>query len=196
MKSIILMGICLMCTMGTVMAQEKAGFKKRYVNHTEFGTLLGRVKYGDVNGGGVESTESRLSITGQMFQGIRMNSALSTGLTVGMDWYKTALINPIALGARYDITKGREARLFASADAGYGFAWFQDDTNGFNTKGGLMVNPGLGMKYGKPGGATFTMGLSWKRQEVDVKKPLLWEQTERFEERVYNRIVLRIGMMF
>jgi hypothetical protein len=183
----------LMCL--PAFAQEKETFRMRYVNHTEAGVLLGQVKYGGGNGV-QEISASKQSITAQMYQGIQLSRAFSAGVTIGMDWYKAALINPVALGVRYDITKGHSARLYASADAGYGFAWFHSDSEGFNTKGGLMVNPGIGIKYGKPDGAAFTIGISWRRQEAKVSKPPLWQQTERHEERVYNRLALRIGMSF
>ncbi len=195
MKLILTIFTILVLVSGSLMAQDKADFTRKYVNHTEFGGLFGRVKYGGFNGG-AEATENRLSLTAQMFQGIKWSSSLATGITVGMDWYKTALINPVALGARYDITRGRVARLYATADAGYGFAWFHDDPQGFKTKGGLMVNPGLGLKYGKPDGAAFTLGISWKRQEVNVEKASWNNEVDRTEERIYNRLALRLGMIF
>ena len=180
-------------TAGTVMAQTEP-FKMKYVNHTELGRLFGRVKYN--NGSGQNIVDSRTSFTAQMFNGMQINPRLSAGITIGMDWYKTALINPIAAGIRYNLTKKSNSRLFATADAGYGFGWFQQDSDGYNTKGGLMLNPGIGMKYGKPGGNAFTITLSYKRQNVHADKPLQWEQTIRYEDRVYNRVSLRIGMSF
>lgn len=183
----------LMCM--SVFAQENETFRKKYVNHIEAGVLMGRVNYG--GGSGVqEVSEGKQSITAQMYQGIQLTSPFSAGVTVGMDWYKSALVNPVSLGVKYDITKGNSARLYASADAGYGFTWFHNDSEGFNTKGGWMINPGIGMKYGKQGDATFTIGISWRRQEVEVSKPPLWQQIERYEQRVYNRLALRIGMSF
>jgi hypothetical protein len=195
MKQIISVYVCLLLGMGTVAAQDTTAFRKKYVNHTEFGGLFGRVKYGGSNGS-AEATERKVNVTAQMYHGVQLNKALSTGVTIGMDWYNTALVNPIAIGGRYDITRGKNARLYASADVGYGFAWFHDDPQGFKTKGGLMVNPGVGIRYGKPGGAAFTIGLSWKRQEVEVEKPPFWGQVERREDRTYNRLALKLGVVF
>ena len=179
---------------GSVMAQQEP-FKMKYINHTELGGLFGRVKYSD--GSTLNNiVDSKTSFTAQMFNGIQINRRFSTGITVGMDWYKTALINPIAAGIRYNLTKKSNSRLFATIDAGYGFGWFHQDSDGYNTKGGLMLNPGIGMRYGKPGGNAFTITLSYKRQNVHADKPLLWEQTVRYEDRVYNRLALRIGMSF
>lgn len=191
MKDFILIGV-LFLTSYLAIAQE-VKYKPRYTNHTEAGGLFGRVKYDNF---GSDVSESKQSLTIQTFNGIQLNPRLSAGLTLGMDWYKAALINPISAGMRYDLTKGKSARLFTTLDAGYGFAWFHQDNDGYKTKGGLMLNPGIGMRYGKLGGTNFTMVLSYKRQVADVDEPLLWNQVERSESRVYNRLGIRIGMSF
>lgn len=195
MKSAILILVFFLIAASQVMAQEKR-FKKVYVNHTEVGGLFGRIKYGGTSNWDTEVTDTKLSLTMQMFNGVQLSNRLYAGATVAVDWYKTALINPIAAGARYDLVGDKSARLYATADVGYGFAWLHDDLTGYETKGGLMLNPGFGMKYGKPGKSAFTIALTYKRQEVNVSKPPLNGQTERFEERVYNRMALRLGMIF
>ena len=191
MKHYILIGILLL-TFYLANGQE-VKYTPRYTNHTEAGGLFGRVKYGNF---GSDVSESKQSLTIQSFNGFQLNPRLAAGITVGMDWYKAALINPISVGVRYDLTKGKSARLFGILDAGYGFAWFHQDNDGYKTKGGLMLNPGIGMRYGKIGGTNFTMVFSYKRQVADIDEPLLWNQVERHENRVYNRLAIRIGMSF
>jgi len=193
MKALHLLFVIILVA-GTVNAQDDR-FKRTYVNHTELGGLFGRVKFSNGYADNNKVT-SKASLTAQTFNGLQLNRRLAAGITVGIDWYKTALINPVAAGVRYDLTKNKNAILFASADAGYGFTWFHQDSDRYDTKGGLMLNPGIGMRYGKPGGNAFTITLSYKRQNVNVDKPLLWEQTVRYEDRVYNRLDLRIGMRF
>ena len=193
MKALQLLFVIILVA-GSVNAQDEP-FKRTYVNHTELGGLFGRVKYSDGYADNNKVT-SKASLTAQIFNGLQLNRRLAAGITVGIDWYKTALINPVAAGVRYDLTKNKNAILFASADAGYGFTWFHQDSDHYDTKGGWMLNPGIGMKYGKPGGNAFTITLSYKRQNVNVDKPLLWEQTVRYEDRIYNRLGLRIGMRF
>jgi hypothetical protein len=180
--------------MGFATAQEGL-FRRTYINHTELGGLFGRVKYRPYQGSD-EVVENRLSLTLQTFNGLQLNPRLAAGLTTGLDWYTAALITPIAAGVRYDLTGKRNARLFATADAGYGLAWFHDDSEGYQTRGGMMLNPGLGLRLGRPEGAAFTITLSYKRQEASVTKPPLWDQTERYETRVYNRMCLRMGIAF
>lgn len=187
--------ILLLILLCTGLAQgQNVPFKPRYANHTEFGVLLGRVNY---NFGTMENrSDSKVSPALQTFNGLQLTTRLAAGVTLAMDWYKSALISPIAAGLRYDLTHKGPARLFVSADAGYGVSWLHHDPDGYKTKGGLMLNPGFGLKYGKPGNSAFTISLSYKRQEVNVSKPLQWEQTYRLEERIYNRLAFRIGMAF
>ncbi|WP_149241140.1 hypothetical protein [Dyadobacter sp. 32] len=188
-------GILMLCVMISPQAFPQHVKKvKRYTNHTELGILTGRTKYDF--GSGSNRVDSKFSLSAQMFNGVKLNDYLSAGITVGMDWYKTALVTPIAAGGRYVITKRGPGRLFAALDAGYGATWLHQDSDGYHTKGGFMLNPGIGLTYGKPGGAAFTISLSYKRQEIIVNKPLLWEQTYRKEERVYNRLALKLGMAF
>jgi len=190
MKVFFQLSICFLLS-GSLLAQESS-FKRKYVNHTEFGGLFGRVK--SFYGYQQNAVESKASITAQTYNGLQLNKRLSAGVTAGMDWYKTALVNPLAAGIRYDLFTGKSARLFGTLDAGYGFTWFHQDSDGYKTKGGWMLNPGIGVKYGKPGGNAFTIVFSYKRQELHVDKPLWYDQQVRFEDRIYNRLALRLGM--
>jgi len=168
--------------------------KNKFINHTEFGGLFGRVKYS--NGSQQNTVDSRTSLTLQTFNGIQVSRKLGAGIILGADWYKSALINPVAAGIRYDLSGRPNARFFVIADAGYGFTWLHQDSDGYKTKGGWMINPGIGLRIGNVNTSSFTLSLTYKRQEVFAEKPLLWNQTERREERVYNRIAARIGISF
>jgi hypothetical protein len=185
--------VCILFLLAGPLAAQKSVVGK-YVNHTEFGGLFGRTKYKNPYNGNQEQVDNRLSITAQTFNGIKVNSRLAAGLTVGMDWYKAALLNPIAAGVRYDLSKKGAVKVFGTLDAGYGFAWFHDDAEGYNTHGGVMINPGNGLRIGKEAG--FTLVFAYKRQEASVDKPPLWDQTDRVENRIYNRVSVRVGISF
>ncbi len=179
-------------------AQESA-FKKHYLNQTEVGVMLGRVNadpYASQGVSGQEFSQNRTNLTLQLLNGIQCSPRLGVGVITGLDWYNGALVNPIGAGLRYDLTGKSTARLYASADAGYGFTWFHNDAEGFDTKGGLMLNPGLGLRIGKPDAAAFTLSFSYKHQDVTVDKPPFWDQTTRIEERKYNRFLVRLGVAF
>ncbi|TDB69178.1 hypothetical protein [Arundinibacter roseus] len=174
--------------------------KKAYVNHTEVGLLLGRVSYdGNYGWGGGNPNQivkNRTNLSMQMFNGLQYNHRLAVGLTTGLDWYTAALINPLAAGARYDLTGKKNVRLFATADAGYGFAWFHKNSEGYHLTGGTMLNPGLGLRFGKPDGTAFTLSLSYKYQQARLEIPTANDIESRVENREYNRLALRMGLLF
>ncbi|GAA4421417.1 hypothetical protein GCM10023187_57280 [Nibrella viscosa] len=174
---------------------QKPVIKRPFVNYTEVGGLFGRVAFGNNT---AEVVENRLSFTAQTFNGVQLTSQLAVGGTVGIDWYKAALLMPVSAGIRFDLAKHprKNVRVFTSADAGYGFAWLHKGSTGYDTKGGLMLSPGIGLKMGRPGNTAFIMSVSYKRQEADVQKPLSGNDIRRDEHRVYNRIAFRLGVSF
>lgn len=178
-------------------AQEKS-FKPHYVNMTEIGGLFGRVVY-DVRWSVplTQEVQNRLSLTIQTFNGAQIKPRLAVELTTGIDWYNTALLLPIAAGARYDLARSQNnITLFGSLDAGYGFNWLHVNGTGYDTQGGMMLNPGLGLKFGFKSGSALTLSLTYKRQNAKVTQPLGWQEVEKWEDRTYNRMALRLGMWF
>ncbi len=184
----------------SVFAQQKPAFKPHFLNMTEFGGLFGRVVYDVNNWNGTfrEEVANRLSFTLQTFNGVRLKPRLAVGATVGVDWYKTALIMPVAAGVRYDLAKNstKQSAFFASLDAGYGIGSFHANATDYTTSGGLMVSPGVGFRIGLKSESALLISLSYKHQQVQVTKPLGWGEIEKYENRVYNRMAFRIGVSF
>lgn len=165
---------------------------------TEVGGLFGRVVY-DIPWSvpTIQEVENRLSLTLQTFNGVQLKPRLAVGLTTGIDWYNTALLMPVAAGARYDLVRSKKnVTVFGMLDAGYGFNWLQADGTGYDTQGGMMLNPGVGLKFGFKSGSAMLLSLSYKRQDAQITKPLGWGEVEKWENRTYNRMALRLGFMF
>lgn len=177
---------------------QDAGNRNRFTNHTEVGALFGKVEYATNPYGNPvtygRQTKTNLSI--QTFNGLYIVPKLAAGLTLGLDWYNEAIINPVALGARYDLLARYNARIFATVDAGYGFTWFDKDLNQNNLIGGWMINPGIGWRLGRPGTGGFTIALTYKRQEATLKMPLDRAILKQEESRLYNRLGVRVGIVF
>ncbi len=170
-----------------------------FVNYTELGGLFGRVAYPTGFGSPTEQVENKVSLTIQTFNGVQLRPRLAVGGVVGIDWYANALLLPVGAGLRYDLTRAeqRSVNLFVSTDVGYGLTWLNKASTGNElTKGGLMLNPGFGLRFGKPGKGAFLLSLSYKRQTVDANKPLGWNDIRRDEHRVYNRLAVRLGLSF
>jgi hypothetical protein len=181
------------------MAQAQDAFKRHYVNMTEFGGLFGRVMpENNWNGTLNRTVTNRVNFTMQTFNGVQLKPRLAVGATVGVDWYNTALLMPIAAGVRYDLTrnKTKKSGLFASFDAGYAVRWLHADATNYETKGGMMLNPGVGLKIGMKSGSALILSLTYKRQQARVQNPLGWNESSNFEERVYNRMAFRVGVSF
>lgn len=170
-----------------------------FVNYTEMGGLFGRVAYPVGNGTADELVENKTSLTVQTFNGVRLRPRLAVGGVVGIDWYTGALLMPVGAGVRYDLAQPSEKNVsvFASADVGYGLTWLNKSSSGYElTKGGVMLNPGIGLRFGRPDKGALVLSLSYKRQSVESTKPLQWNDIRRDESRVYNRLAVRLGVSF
>lgn len=179
---------------GNVRAQS-GSHPLTYVNYTEVGGLFGRVASGS---SAAQLVENKLSFTAQTFNGVQVSRRLAVGGLVGIDWYKAALVMPVGAGLRFDLARNpyRNVRVLAIADAGYGFTWLNKSSTGYELKGGLMLNSGLALRVGKPSTNAFLLSVSYKRQVVDVQKPLFGADIQRDEHRIYNRLCFRIGVSF
>lgn len=178
-----------------LVAAQTTPFKPVFTNMTEAGALFGQVKYGTQAS---ESVAKRVTVTAQTFNGVQVRPRLAVGATVGVDWYTAALLMPVCAGVRYDLVRPNQKnlRVFTSLDAGWSFAWLNEDATGYKTLGGWVLAPGIGFRIGKTTSSNFIMSLSYKRQEADVEKPLYWNELAKHETRVYNRVAVRLGVSF
>lgn len=190
----LLLFLCVLLSARPSEAQS-TGRKVSYVNYTELGGLFGRVASGVV---GNETVTNKMSLTLQTFNGVQLTKRLAVGALVGIDWYKAALLMPVGAGVRYQVSPhtNKNVSVFVSGDAGYGLAWLNKSSTGYAVKGGVMLNPGIGIRLGKPNAAAFTISVGYKRQLAQAEKPLRWNELIRDESRVYNRLALRIGTSF
>lgn len=189
--------LILICSLACTLTAS-AQFKPHYVNMTEVGGLFGRVVYDIPWSVPVQQqVQNRLSLTLQTFNGVQLKPRMAVGLTTGLDWYQSALLMPVAAGIRYDLAKSKNnVTLLGMLDAGYGFQWLHADATGYKTDGGMMISPGLGLKFGLKSGSALLLSLSYKRQDAKSTEPLGWGEIEKWENRVYNRMAVRFGFVF
>jgi hypothetical protein len=194
----------VLALLSNVVFAQKTPFKKHFVNMTEIGVLMGSVVYDQQvwDGWGGQTTQSnvvrRVNFTMQTFNGLQIKPRLAVGGTVGLDWYSSLSLLPISLGLRYDITgqSAKKVGLFGAFDAGYGFAVVQPDPTGYNSEGGLMLNPGIGVRFGAKSGRAFVLTLGYKLQQAHINKSVYSNEIYKYEDRTYQRLAMRMGVSF
>ncbi|MGG5902006.1 hypothetical protein [Sphingobacterium daejeonense] len=133
--------------------------QNKFTNHTQGGLLAYNINFDEVG----------WSV--QTFNGVQLNSNLAIGGTAGFEkilvneMYKYSII-PVAVGLRYDVPIPSLNKIFLAMDAGYGFAWEKKQFLEGEVKGGLRVNPEIGVKFKVGEGKTFmTFGLGYLFQQ-------------------------------
>jgi hypothetical protein len=136
-------------------------FKKSgYINITEinFCPGIGDVKYENFK---VKNDDNSFGF--RTINGYQLNEHLSLGIGIGIDKYKNATLMPITFDGRATILKGKVSPVF-TANVGYSV--------GLNdVKGGLIINPQIGVKIfiSKTVAYIFNIGYKWQAQEVSYR---------------------------
>ncbi len=135
------------------------GQSARYVNHTEFGPMIGKVN----------DFDQRLNFSLQSFNGIKLNPHHELGFLVGLDSYPGFNLMPLAMGWRGMLEKGNEITPYASMDFGYESAWIgkREVSNQMESwyQGGAYFSPAIGLrKKSKRSNLAFSWSVGFKRQ--------------------------------
>lgn len=130
-----------------------------YVNHTEFGPLVGKVN----------DDGERLNFSIQSFNGVKLNPYHEVGFLVGLDTYPGFKLMPLAMGWRGILEEGDEVSPYASMDIGYGSAWMEKRviTNQMESwyQGGTYISPAIGLrKKANKSKLEYTWSIGFKRQ--------------------------------
>lgn len=133
-------------------------FKKSgFINLTEINYSPG---IGEVKVGNYTVKNDDYSFGFRTVNGYQLNEHLSLGIGVGIDKYKNTTLLPITFDARATILKGKVSPVF-TANVGYAV--------GLNdVKGGLVINPQIGIKtyISKNVAYLFNVGFKWQGQEA------------------------------
>ena len=124
--------------------------------------------------------------------GFQLNEYLSLGIGVGLEKYKSATLLPITFDARATILKGKVSPVFAG---NFGYA-----VGLINGKGGLVINPQIGMKiyFSKSVAYFFNVGYKWQTREVKytVFNPPYYMFTTETENVYFKFITISTGFAF
>ena len=124
-----------------------------------------------------------------MIHGHQFDHNLSLGLGISVDFYGYTII-PVFLDIRGYPRKKRLSPFYA-LDVGYGFpVWGQNSWT--NIKGGLMLNPSLGLRFLGRRKSSFQLGIGYKKQFISRN----YVRQDYSDQIVFNRLQLNLGLMF
>jgi hypothetical protein len=213
MKKIFTLALIGSLVLNTSFAQKDKLFRYPFVNQTEFGLLLGRVKNNNYyyypsyssywpnptpNGYSLQNV-ANLSL--QTFNGFQVRKKTTVGITTGFDMYSTAVLVPVALGLRHIIYEKSQqgAKLQAGLDIGYG-ATFGNSQNSYeDVSGGILINPTVGFKFPTKNGSAWLVNFGYKYQYMEVNQK--FDENDFYnisstETQNIKRFQLRLGFQF
>ena len=151
-----------------------------FVNVTEFGFLGG-----DGIGFHVRTINS-----------YQDNPHLSAGLGIGIDIYQfnDEVFVPVFLDVRGDLRKNTRVTPYYFFDVGYAFTWLIDKSDNVEYEGGIMFNPGIGLKIHSADNSATVFNIGYNFQKAKTIRD--WWGGIIETEIQYNRISFRVGVTF
>ena len=208
MKKIILFILYLIQYGAIVHGQESKKFFEKYpfVNQTEFTVLFGRTRdtyyypsiYSNftIPNSDYYTLRNTINLSLQTFNGVVIKPNTTVGITTGLDAYNSTLIMPIAAGIRQVVAQKSKngAKIQIGLDTGWGFDWLNPKNNFEKLYGGIMINPGFGMKFPTKNGSSWLVNFGYKYQylkidQTEVNEYLLSSR----ETRNLKRLQVRVG---
>ena len=129
--------------------------------------------------------------------GKRFNRWVGLGFGAGYDSYivdSGESVLPI-FAELTGFTAANNTSMFYGLAAGYSLAFSNQDKNIIDAKGGFMVHPHIGLRFGKKK-MKYTLDLGYKFQKAEFTFRSIWDGRSRFEQRLlYQRVTLRFGVL-
>ncbi len=164
---------------------KKSGFIN--ISEVSFCPGVGNVKFADYS---VKNEDYSFGF--RTINGYQVNEHLSLGVGLGIDKYKNVSMLPITFDARATFLKGKVSPVF-TANIGYAI-------NLDGEKGGLVINPQIGVKayISKNIAYLFNIGYKWQGQEVLIPYgyDFYYGYTNKKENAFYQFITISTGFAF
>jgi len=141
-----------------------------------------------------------LSIAG----GFQFNRWLGVGLGVGANSYYPNSgegIFPFFVEARGYLKEANISPYYA-VSTGYGFSLYNNSSEVIESKGGVMVHPAFGFRFGGSSNMTFTLDFGLRLQKANYTRPNWnWRWQEVIEDTIehkmfFKRFNFRVGVLF
>lgn len=195
-KISILILLAFTLTTGSLVAQEVDANKsfKRLFNSTDVGLLVG-----------ASSNEQKAPFSFMNVTSYHLTKQFAVGLGIGADFYKETYI-PIVADLRYYF-RTTKFSPYAYFQAGYSISaedeihqdiyyslssiWPGPSRQSVSPKGGLMINPGIGVRnmFSEHFGVTFSIGYRYQKLNYE-------SNSDSRLEIEYNRLSFKFGVIF
>ena len=165
--------------------------KLRYFNHTQVSLLIGEESE--------EQTRKAIIPSFQTITGIHLGNHFRVGLGVGVEPFEYVTF-PVFLSGYYEFSD-KKTSPYITAKAGYSFSNshkrldYSHYYGDFDNKGGLMLNPEIGLRIKMPYfDMTLSGGYRFQRLESQISQE---DSPYTYNRRVdYNRVSFSLGIMF
>ena len=130
--------------------------------------------------------------------GHRFNRFLSLGAGIGWDqfiWNSGEKLIPL-FAEISGFTHQNHSSLMYNLQLGYSFANEDEDYLLSHAKGGVMIYPAIGIRFGKNENIKYIFDIGYKFQKAEYHYDDTWEWGRRSEQNVlYKRLTLRFGLL-
>ena len=179
-------------SISTLLAQQEEQQSKqlRYFNHSQVGLLIGEES---------EEQERKAMIPSfNTVNGIRFGNHFGIGVGVGIEPFEYTVF-PVYASGYYFLTNKRNSPYFA-LKGGYAFANSHKQINSYyygehNNKGGLMINPEIGVRF-KVSGFDMTLSGGYRYQRLESQATTEGTVYTYNHKVDYNRVSVALGIMF
>ena len=129
----------------------------------------------------------------------QLENNLSLAAATGIEYFQYPVM-PVYGQISY-IFEGMKIAPIAYFQAGYSFPLKQPDNyyywdNPTEAKGGLIVNPGIGMLLPLNENTLFNISIGFRYQELNFHRHLYWLDDDTYITDIYKRLNLRVGLCF
>ena len=149
-----------------------------------------------IGGSAFDAVETDLGFGVSTVIGYKFNRLLGVGAGIGMDYYYSGSgknFMPV-FGEIKGYVLSRNITPTYSFAAGYGFTFEDENRNIEKTKGGMMIYPAVGFRFGGSKAMNFVFDAGVKIQKGTFTYQQ-WEVTNEYQM-TYKRLVLRAGVTF
>lgn len=144
-------------------------------------------------------------IGAQLIGGYQINRFIGVGAGVGLDYYylnSGETLLPVFADVRGYLLKSNVSPMY-KLQAGYGFAFTDEDRNMLDAEGGFMWYPALGVRFGASESANFMLDFGVKVQKANyifqASNAQTWwniRDVRVQNDMIYRRFVVRTAILF